>query len=232
MSDRILRSGLEGAFPSFPAADDQLERVPTADRVDSLGREDWGEIGAQSLPQSPELKRALLPTTAVHPVVIKIALSAVVWFLAVTCLNFTGGAEVDFTLAVVTGFFVMFFTLLLLTASMVVDDPRWKQPKASFSNFLNGDRSIDAIPSISRKGLFLGLFAQGVQCVPSRCLSVEAARRRPRKGIGSALGVEVEIHAQLPVVRVRCGEGAQHGRYQRGRQRFIAPLNDARQAGN
>ena len=28
-------------------------------------------------------------------------------------------------LAVVTGFFVMFFTLFLLAASMVIDDPRW-----------------------------------------------------------------------------------------------------------
>jgi hypothetical protein len=83
-------------------------------------------IGAKPLPRSPGLKPAHLPTTGVHPVAIKIALSAVVWFLAVTWLNFTGGVEVDFALAVVTGFFVMFFTLLLLAASMVVDDPRWK----------------------------------------------------------------------------------------------------------
>jgi hypothetical protein len=141
MSERILKSGLEGAFPSFPAADDQLERGPSA--VDSLGWEAWGEIGAKSLPRSPQLKRALLPTTGVHPAVIKIALSAIVWLLAVTWLNFTGGVEVDFALAVVTGFFVVFFTLLLLTASMVVDDPRWEQPKASFTNFLKDEVPID-----------------------------------------------------------------------------------------
>jgi hypothetical protein len=79
----------------------------------------------------------------VHPVAIKVALSAVVWFLAVIWLDFTGGVEVDLDLAVVTGFFVAFFTLLLLTASMVIDDPRWAQPKASFAEFLNDNVPID-----------------------------------------------------------------------------------------
>jgi hypothetical protein len=50
---------------------------------------------------------------------------------------------VDLDLAVVTGFFVAFFTLLLLTASMVIDDPRWAQPKASFTEFLNDDVPVD-----------------------------------------------------------------------------------------
>lgn len=109
---------------------------------------DWFEISPQ--PATRELRdlrirqlRTLPPTTGVHPVAIKVALSAVVWFLAVIWLDFTGGVEVDLDLAVVTGFFVAFFTLLLLTASMVIDDPRWAQPKASFAEFLNDNVPID-----------------------------------------------------------------------------------------
>jgi hypothetical protein len=93
--------------------------------------------GAKDAPRSLESEPALLPITGVHPAVIKIAMSAVVWFLAVAWLDFSGGPEVDLTLAVVTGLFVMFFTLFLMAASMVIDDPRWKQPKARFAKFLN-----------------------------------------------------------------------------------------------
>jgi hypothetical protein len=97
---------------------------------------------ARPLRQSQGLEPAP-PTTGVHPVMIKIALSAVAWFLAVTWLNFAGGVQVDLTLAVVMGIFVMFFMLFLLTASMVVDDRRWRQPKASFAEFLKDDVPID-----------------------------------------------------------------------------------------
>jgi len=40
-----------------------------------------------------------------------------VWLLAVAWFDFSGGPEVDLNLAVVTGFFVTFFTLFLLAAS-------------------------------------------------------------------------------------------------------------------
>ena len=92
---------------------------------------------------APRLALALPLLTGVHPAVIKIALSAVAWFLAVAWLDFSGGPEVDLVLAVVTGLFIMFFTLFLLTASMVINDPRWKQPKARFSEFLNDEVPID-----------------------------------------------------------------------------------------
>ena len=88
-------------------------------------------------------KRALPLATGVHPVVIKMALSAVAWFLAVAWFDFSGGPEVDLVLAVVTGLFIMFFTLLLLTASIVINDPRWKQPKVRFCKLLNGEAPID-----------------------------------------------------------------------------------------
>ena len=90
-----------------------------------------------------ESKPAFLPVAGVHPAVVKIAMSAVVWFLAVAWFDFSGGPEVDLNLAVVTGFFVMFFTLFLLAASMVIDDPRWKQPKARFADFLNDEIPVD-----------------------------------------------------------------------------------------
>jgi hypothetical protein len=107
------------------------------------GLELFDRSGAKGTPRILEPEPALLPITGVHPAVIKIALSAVVWFLAVAWLDFSGGPEVDLDLAVVTGFFVMFFTLFLLTASMVVDDPRWKQPKARFIEFLKDEVPID-----------------------------------------------------------------------------------------
>ena len=92
--------------------------------------------GAKTSPRTFESEPALLPITGVHPAVIKIAMSAVVWFLAVAWFDFSGGPEIDLTLAVITGFFVMFFTLFLMAASMVIDDPRWRQPKARFGEFL------------------------------------------------------------------------------------------------
>jgi len=91
--------------------------------------------GAKNALRTLESEPALLPITGVHPAVIKIAMSAVVWFLAVAWFDFSGGPEVDLSLAVVTGFFVMFVTLFLLAASMVIDDPRWKQPKRASPSF-------------------------------------------------------------------------------------------------
>jgi hypothetical protein len=107
------------------------------------GLELFRRSGAEAAPRILESEPALLPITGVHPAVIKIALSAVVLFLALAWLDFSGGPEVDLDLAVVTGFFVMFFTLFLLTASMVVDDPRWKQPKTRFIEFLKDEVPID-----------------------------------------------------------------------------------------
>jgi hypothetical protein len=110
----MTRHSLKSNFETVPC--------PPRGRVEGMSR----------FPEKP----ALLPITGVHSAVIKIALSAVVWFLAVAWFDFSGGPEVDLNLAVVTGFFVMFFTLFLLAASMVIDDPRWKQPKARFAECL------------------------------------------------------------------------------------------------
>ena len=61
----------------------------------------------------------------VHPIVVKIAIGAVLWFLAVTWFAFAGSGGVDWDLTVVTVFFAIFFTLFLLLASFSVADPRW-----------------------------------------------------------------------------------------------------------
>jgi hypothetical protein len=74
--------------------------------------------------------------TGVHPIVVKIAIAAVLWFLAVTWLAFAGSGGIDIDLAVVTLFFVIFFTLFLLLASFSIADPRWPTRQTSLREFL------------------------------------------------------------------------------------------------
>jgi len=94
--------------------------------------------------QSLELQRTRPPTTGLHPVVV-IALSVVAWFLAVMWLNFTGGPKVGLIPVIVTGIFVMFFTLVLLAATRIVNDPRWRRPKSSLSTrMMRGSLSCSA----------------------------------------------------------------------------------------
>ncbi|MEZ5827449.1 MAG: hypothetical protein R3D30_15625 [Hyphomicrobiales bacterium] len=76
---------------------------------------------------------------AVHPVAIEVGLAAAIWFIAVSWLSFAWDREVDINLAVVTLFFVIFFTLFLLTASHAIDDPRWPSKTESFVSFLRDD---------------------------------------------------------------------------------------------
>jgi len=71
-------------------------------------------------------------TTGVHPVVFKVSLVAVLWFVAVTWLYFAWGAHVDLDLAVATGFFTMLFTLLLIAADGMIKESRWFQKRVNF----------------------------------------------------------------------------------------------------
>lgn len=82
---------------------------------------------ASSRPSQSE--RSLNSVTDVPPAAVKVALSAVVWFLAVTWLDFSGGPEVGLVLTVVTSFFIMLLTLLLLAASMATEIRSGKQPE-------------------------------------------------------------------------------------------------------
>ena len=51
------------------------------------------------------------------------------WFLAAAWLDFSGGPQVEPVRMIVTGFFIMFLTLLLLAASTVIHNSRRKQLK-------------------------------------------------------------------------------------------------------
>jgi len=87
-------------------------------------------------------------TTGVHLAVFKISLVAVFWFVAVAWLYFAWGAHVDLDLAVATGFFTMFFTLLLIAADGIIKEPRWFQKRVDFRTFLRS-----AVPTYTGKML-------------------------------------------------------------------------------
>ena len=63
-------------------------------------------------------------TVGVHPAAVEIVIAAAVWFLAMSWLAFASGPETDYLLVIVTLFFVMFFTLFLLTASYSLHNAR------------------------------------------------------------------------------------------------------------
>jgi hypothetical protein len=83
---------------------------------------------------SPATSRGGGSKFGVHPLVIEIALAPIVWFIAVSWLYFAWNGHIDLDLGVATGFFVMFFTLLLGTASYATKPSR--PPR--FSKFLHG----------------------------------------------------------------------------------------------
>jgi hypothetical protein len=74
--------------------------------------------------------------TGVHPIAVKIAIGAVLWFLTVVWIAFAHRGT-DFDLVVVTLFFAMFFTLFLLTASFSARDPRWPTRDMGLREFLD-----------------------------------------------------------------------------------------------
>ena len=78
----------------------------------------------------------------VHPIVIKIAVGAAVWFVAISWLAFAWGPEIDYLLVIVTLFFATFLTLFLLTASFSLHDSRWPVRRTSFREFLKSNVRI------------------------------------------------------------------------------------------
>jgi len=80
-------------------------------------------------PSNPSLEEhSFLKATGIYLALAKIALSAVAWFLAVMWLNFFGGLQLDLVPAIVIGFFVMSFTLLLLAVPTTIGD-HWRPTK-------------------------------------------------------------------------------------------------------
>jgi hypothetical protein len=94
------------------------------------------------MPEASSAVHKQASEVGVHPVIVKIAIGAAVWFLAVTWLAFGWGGDTDFLLAIVILFFVIFFTLFLLTASYSVKDPRWPVRETSFREFLGSQIGI------------------------------------------------------------------------------------------
>jgi hypothetical protein len=90
----------------------------------------------------------------VHPLVIKIAVGAAVWFVVTSWLAFAWDSEIDYLLVIVTLFFAIFFTLFLLTASFSVHDARWPVRHTSFREFLNSDIRIGRGTMSGREVLF------------------------------------------------------------------------------
>jgi hypothetical protein len=114
------------------------------DAADSETREPlhevYGQAGeveassAESMQQGREV--------GVHPIVVKIAIGAALWFLAVVWLAFAGKGGVKLDLVIVVLFFAIFFTLFLLVASYSAKDPRWPARKTSLREFLRSEVRI------------------------------------------------------------------------------------------
>jgi hypothetical protein len=104
---------------------------------DRIGR----DVSRPQLPD-PEEPQQTAAETGVHPIVIKIAVAAALWFVVTSWLAFAWGPEIDYLLVIVTLFFAIFFTLFLLTASFSVHDARWPVRRMSFHEFLNSNIRI------------------------------------------------------------------------------------------
>jgi hypothetical protein len=94
-------------------------------------------IPPTGLPEASRAERMQTSEVGVHPAAVEIAVAATIWFLAVTWLAFASGPEIDYLLVIVTLFFVIFFTLFLLTASYSLHDKRCPVQDTSFREFLN-----------------------------------------------------------------------------------------------
>ena len=80
-------------------------------------------IDKTAAPQIEAGETDLQPEVGLHPVAVEIGIGAALWFVAMAWLDFARDGEIDYLLAIVTLFFVMFFTLFRLTASYSAHDP-------------------------------------------------------------------------------------------------------------
>ena len=95
-----------------------LARYPAIALLDGRRCRQFRSRQCQIPRPSPTLESAsqeqAAASLAVHPIAIEIAIAAALWFIAVTWLAFAHGVEIDYLLAIVTLFFVIFFALFLL----------------------------------------------------------------------------------------------------------------------
>ena len=119
----------------------------------------WRDVSRPQLLHSEQTQQTSQPqqTAAeigVHPLVIKIAVGAAVWFVVTSWLAFAWDSEIDYLLVIVTLFFAIFFTLFLLTASFSVHDARWPVRRTSFREFLKSNIRIGRGTRSGREVLF------------------------------------------------------------------------------
>jgi hypothetical protein len=91
------------------------------------------------------------PTVGVHWKMIRTALFAAIWFVAVAVIAFrTGHPFSDYILWVVAGFALIFFGLTLGLARRAADDPRWNPHgrRRTLADAIDGnvDTATGAIP--------------------------------------------------------------------------------------
>jgi hypothetical protein len=100
-------------------------------------------VSEKSIPQKEDGKMAET-RHSVHPLVIRAATVASAWFVIAMAISFSGGIEADYLLAVVVGFSVIFFTLVLGLAAHAATHTRGGgAPDDSFEEFLNEEVAID-----------------------------------------------------------------------------------------
>ena len=88
-------------------------------------------------------REAATPGHSVHPLVIRAAVVASVWFVIAMAISFSGGIEADYLLAVVIGFSVIFFTLVLSLARYAAAQATGGAPDDSLDEFLDQDVAIN-----------------------------------------------------------------------------------------
>jgi hypothetical protein len=106
-------------------------------------------IPTTGVPEASRAERMQAGEVGVHPAAVEIAVAATIWFLAVTWLAFASGPEIDYLLVILTLFFVIFFTLFLLTASYSLHDKRWPVRDTSLREFL--DSTVSTATSDERR---------------------------------------------------------------------------------
>lgn len=80
---------------------------------------------------------------SVHPLVIRLAVVGAVWFLIVIAISFSGTIEADYLLAVVIGFSVIFFTLVLGLARRAANRGGREDDAGLLTDFLKEKVAID-----------------------------------------------------------------------------------------
>ena len=95
------------------------------------------------------------PTVGIHAGAVKIAVAAAFWFVAATAVLFASGdAFVDYPLAIVFGFAVVFFGLTLGLARWAANDERWSPRRPQpFARFVEDNVAIETGTIAAREAL-------------------------------------------------------------------------------